>query len=123
MPPIRSFAFALALVFPLAAATAQTPAMAQGAVRVTTTAVSRVTLVQILPGQGAAFNRDMLENQIPVWEAAKAAGILVSYNLFTKPTIDDEDDWNRGITLTYANWAALDGLAAKMDPIQALRYE
>jgi hypothetical protein len=113
---------ALALLVPLATATAQTPAPAGPPIRVATTSVSRVTLTRINPGQNAAYNRDMVDNLIPIYEAAKAAGILVGYTLFNKSTLDDPEDWQRGITLTYANWAAIDGLAAKMDPITLRHY-
>lgn len=113
MLPLRSLALLLAL--PLTAVAAQ-PA-AQAPVRVSVTSVSRVTLLRINPGQAAAFNRDVVDNLIPVYEAYKKAGIIVGYSFFNKSTTDDEGDWQRGITLTYANWAALDGLAAKTDPI------
>lgn len=119
MAPLRTLA--LLLMLPVAAATAQQPAP-QAPVRVTTTSVSRVTLLRINPGQAAAFNRDVVDNTIPIYEAYKAAGIIVSYTFFNKATSEDASDWQRGITLTYANWAALDGLAAKTDPITLKHY-
>jgi hypothetical protein len=113
-------AFLLALLLPLATASAQSAA--QPPVRLTVTSVSRVTLLRINPGQIAAFNRDVVDNIIPIYEGYKKAGIIVSYTLFNKSTLDEEGDWQRGTTLTYANWAALDGLAAKLDAVTLAHY-
>lgn len=118
----RVSSLALLLLLPVATLVAQPSAGQQAPVRITTTAVSRVILLRILPGQAAAFNRDMLENIIPIYEAAKAAGIIVNYTVFGKSTSDGEEDWQRGITLTYANWAAIDGLAQRMDAITLRHY-
>lgn len=111
---------ALLLALPLLPAAAQ-PA-AQAPVQVTTTAVSRVTLYRITQGQNAAFNRDMLENLIPVWEEFKKAGLITGYSVFSKNSTESPDDWNVGITLTYANFAALDNLGAKTNPITLKHY-
>lgn len=121
---VRFRTLAILFALPLAAASAQQPAAAsaQAAVRVTTTSVARVTLVRINPGQIPAYNRDMVDNLIPIYEAYKAAGIITGYTLFNKSTSEDANDWQRGVTLSYANWAALDGLAAKMDPITLKHY-
>ncbi len=119
---VRFRTLALLLALPLAAASAQQPASTQAAVRVTTTSVARVILVRINPGQIPAYNRDMVDNIIPIYEAYKAAGIITGYSLFNKSTAEDPNDWQRGITLTYANWAALDGLGAKMDAVTLKHY-
>ncbi len=123
MSHLRSLA--LLLLLPLAAASAQQPAMApaqQAAIRVTTTAVSRVTLIRVHTGQAGAVNRDIVDNLIPIYEAAKKAGIITGYNFFNKSTMQEENDWQRGVTLNYANWAAIDGLAAKMEAITLAHY-
>jgi hypothetical protein len=117
---IRRPAFALALLI----AMPFVPALAQPATQtqVAPTTVSRVTLYRILPGQNAAFNRDVAENLIPVWEEFKKAGMIVDYAVFSKNSTDGPDDWNIGITLTYANFAALDGFGAKAGPITLKHY-
>lgn len=56
----------------------------QAPIRVTTTAVSRVTLLRVNMGQGGAVNRDIVENLIPIYEAYKKAGIIVGYDFFNK---------------------------------------
>lgn len=118
----RRPAFALALLSALPLATAVGQTAPQAPVQVTTTAVSRVTLYRILPGQNAAFNRDMLDNLIPVWEEFKKAGLITGYVVFSKNSNEGPDDWNVGVSLTYANFAAFDGLGAKIGPITLKHY-
>jgi len=101
------------------------PAAAQmtaSPVRTTTTAVNRVVLYKLLPGQGPAYNQDVLEHLMPVYEAEKQAGILTSYQFFSKTTTDTPEDWNVGVVLTYPNFAGLDNLATRTDPITLKHY-
>lgn len=97
-------------------------AAAQAAIRVTTASVHRVTLYRVLPGQGGAHNRDIVENLIPIYEEYKKAGIITGYNFFNKSTLDSAEDWGAGVTLTYANWAAIDNFGSKTDPITLKHY-
>ncbi len=105
------------LLFTGASAAAQ-----QAPVRTTTTAVSRTTLFRLLPGQGPAYNADVVDHLMPIYEEEKKAGILTSYSFFSKATTESPEDWNVGVTLSYANYAALDNLAAKTDPITLKHY-
>jgi hypothetical protein len=101
------------------------PAMAQqpaAPVRTTTTAVTRTVLFRILPGQGAAYSQDVVDHLMPVYEAEKQAGIITGYSFFSKATTESPDDWNVGLALTYANYAALDNLNARTDPITLKHY-
>jgi hypothetical protein len=91
-------------------------------VKVTPTTVSRVTLVKIKPGQRAAFDQDILTNLIPVYEEEKKAGILTEYQLFNNVTTDNPEDWSVGMVLTYPNFATLDTLGQKADPITLKHY-
>lgn len=111
---------ALLLATPLAPASAQQPAAAP--VTVTTTGISRVTLFRIVAGQGGAYNRDVMDNLIPIYEEFKKAGILLSYSFFSKATAESPDDWGVGVMLTYPNWAALDNLGARTAPITLRHY-
>ena len=108
-----SLLLVVALTLPAAIA-AQAPAA--------NTTVSRVTLYRVLPGQGAAFNKDMKEHIIPVLEEQKKAGLIVSYGIFVKNTTEKEDDWSVGVTVTLANWGAVDGFVAKIEPITLKHY-
>lgn len=84
--------------------------------------VARVTLVDIKPGKGGDFWRDLRQNLKPVWEEFKKAGIITNYGVSTKSTVDEPGDWDVAIVLEYKNWAGLDGLAARTDPITLKAY-
>lgn len=107
------------LVLSTMPATAQ---MSSSPVRTTTTAVSRIVLFKLLPGQGPAYNQDVLDHLMPIYEEEKKAGILTGYQFVSKTTTDTPDDWNVGVVLTYANFAALDNLATRTDPITLKHY-
>ena len=84
--------------------------------------VVRVTLVDIKPGKGPDFWRDVRQNLKPIWEEYKKAGIIVDYSVSLKSTLDEPGDWDVAFAIEYKNWAALDGLAAKTDPITLKAY-
>jgi hypothetical protein len=84
--------------------------------------VTRITLVRIKPGRADDFWTDVRQNLKPIYEAYKAAGIIENYGFATKSTTDGEDDWNVAISLSYKNWAALDDLGPKQDPITLKHY-
>ena len=84
--------------------------------------VTRVTLVQILPGHFNAFMDDLKNNIKPIWEAQKKAGLIESYNLFLNTTKANADDWDIGFSLGYKNFAALDGLAQKVLDLRMKQY-
>ena len=98
---------------------AQQPA---GSVKVTATTVTRVILFKVNPGQRPAFDQDVMDNLIPVFEEEKKAGILTDYMFFNNVTADNPNDWNVGMTQTYANYAALDNLGDRTDPITLKHY-
>jgi hypothetical protein len=100
----------------------QVSAQQAGSVKVTPTTVSRVILIKINPGQRPAFDQDVMDNQIPVWEEEKKAGILTNYQIFNNVTADNPNDWNAGVVLTFANYAALDNLGDRTDPITLKHY-
>ena len=84
--------------------------------------VERVVLIHINAGHGDAFWADMKKNTVPIWEAQKAAGLIVDYQWFVNQTTSNGDDWNVGYSLTYKNMAALDGLADKAYDIRMKHY-
>ena len=57
-----------------------------------------------------------------VRKAQKAAGIILGYTVVTNQTTDSPDDWSVAFALTYANWAALDSVGARTDPITLRHY-
>ena len=84
--------------------------------------VERVVLIHINAGRGDAFWADMKKNTLPIWEAQKAAGLIVDYQWFVNQTTSSPNDWNVGYTLTYKKMAALDGLADKAYDIRMKHY-
>jgi hypothetical protein len=84
--------------------------------------VSRVVLLRINPGKANDFWADVRQHTKPVFEEYKKAGIVTNYGFFTKATTENPDDWNVGFILTYQNYAALDGLADRTDPITLKHY-
>jgi hypothetical protein len=84
--------------------------------------VTRVTLVQILPGRFNAFMDDLKANIKPIWDAEKKAGLIEDYNIFLNTTKANSDDWDIGFGLSYKNFAALDGLAQKVLDLRMKQY-
>jgi hypothetical protein len=84
--------------------------------------VTRVTLVQILPGHFNAFMDDLKTNIKPIWEAQKKAGLIENYSIFLNTTKANPEDWDIGFTLSYKNFAALDGLAQKVLDLRMKQY-
>jgi hypothetical protein len=84
--------------------------------------VERVVLIHINAGHGDAFWGDMKKNVVPLWEAQKAAGMIVEYQWFVNQTTSNGDDWNVGYSLVYKNMAALDGLADKAYDIRMKHF-
>ena len=84
--------------------------------------VTRVTLVQILPGHFNAFMDDLKTNIKPIWDAEKKAGLIENYSIFFNITKANADDWDIGFTLSYKNLGALDGLAQKVLDLRMKQY-
>lgn len=111
----------LALVL-MSAVVAAPLAAQQGSANTTPGAVTRVTLVKIVPGHGDMFWQDVRQNLLPIWEEQKRRGIIADYGVATKVTTDDPGDWNVAITLSYKNWAAIDGLGSRLDSVSLRHY-
>ncbi len=84
--------------------------------------VWRVILLDIKPGKGTEFWQDMRQNLKPLYEQYKKQGIISGYTVNLKSTADEPGDWDVAIGLEYKNFAALDGLAARTDPITLKFY-
>jgi len=84
--------------------------------------VERVILLRILPGHFTAAMDDMKKNLQPIWDAEKSAGLIESYQVFFNQTKANADDWDTGVSLTYKNMAALDGLGMKILDLRMKQY-
>lgn len=85
-------------------------------------AISRVILVDITRGHFTEYWADIRQNLKPIYEEYKKQGVISDYSFFTKATAEAAGDWDVGVVLTYKNYAALDGLAARTDPITLKFY-
>lgn len=106
----------------LAVALVSTDGLAQQSPNTTPTTVTRVVLIRIKPGRSDQFWQDLRQHLKPIYDEEKRQGILVDYSVATKATTENADDWNVVLTLTYRNWAALDSLAPRTDPITLAHY-
>jgi hypothetical protein len=116
MPMKKVFVFCAAFVLMLVA----TPIFSQE--NFTEGPINRVVLVHIKAGRGTEFWNDVRQNIKPIFEEYKKQGVIADYHFFTKATTENENDWNVGYTLTYKNYAALDDLATRTDPITLKVY-
>ena len=99
------------------------PALAQqGSPNTTPGTVTRVILIRIKPGHADQFWADTRQHGKPVWDEEKRQAIITNYTVATKSTLESPDDWNVALTLTYPNWAALDNLPSRTDPITLAHY-
>jgi len=64
----------------------------------------------------------MMENLIPIYEEYKKAGIITEYGINNNVTTANANDWNVAIILTYPNFATLDNLGARQNPILLKHY-
>jgi hypothetical protein len=113
----KRFAIA-ALALTLCAA----PTFAQQSPNTTPGTVTRVVLIRIKPGHADQFWADMRQHGKPIYDEQKRQGLLTNYTVGTKSTLDNPEDWNVVLTLTYPNWASLDTFTARADPIALAHY-
>jgi hypothetical protein len=107
----------------LTAVLAVAPAAAQtGSPNSTPVGVSRITLIRIKPGHAPQFWQDMREHIKPVYDEYKRRGIISDYSVETKVGADSENDWSVVLGVTYPNYAALDNLASRTDPVSLAHY-
>jgi hypothetical protein len=109
-----------AVVSPLPAQ--QAPDPADSGVTMSGGPVMRVSFFKVNTGMGQENQRDLRQHLVPIWEAEKAAGIILGYTVVTNLTTDTPDDWTVAFALTYPNFAALDSLGARTGPITLKHY-
>jgi hypothetical protein len=78
--------------------------------------VSVVTSVKVMDGQGEAYLNYLAKEYKPVMEAQKKAGNVLDYSVYrTMPRSPSEP--NLYLVVTYANMAAMDGLADRNEKV------
>ena len=98
------------------------PVVSSAQANYTEEGVYRVTLLDIKPGKGPDFWKDLRQNVKPVYDEYKKQGIIKDYKIQLKMSTDNPADWDIAIMLQYKNMAALDGLSARTDPITGKLY-
>jgi hypothetical protein len=78
--------------------------------------------VKIKPGKGTDFWTDLRKNLKPTYEEYKKEKIITDYAVYLKSTTENEGDWDVAIAFQYPSFAALDGLAARTDPVTLRIY-
>src|SRR5438270_1480321 len=106
----------------LALALASAPTLAQQSPNTTPGTVTRIVLVRVKPGRADQFWADFRQHLKPIYDEEKRQAILTNWSVATKSTLDNPDDWGVAIVLTYPNWAALDNLTTRTDPITLAHY-
>jgi len=84
--------------------------------------VWRIVQMHIHPGQADAFWTDIRQHLKPIYDEQKKQGLITDYKVFVNPTANGPNDWSVTVGLLYANWAALDQVAAKAETITAQHY-
>ena len=78
--------------------------------------VTQVSSLKIMPGMFDAYMKYLATTYKGIMEEAKKAGLVVDYGVYaTNARNPSEPDLY--LTITYKNWAALDGLQDRMDQI------
>jgi hypothetical protein len=108
-------------VSPASAQGAAAPTVADSGIKVAN-AVMRVSLYRFAEGMQPAAITDLRTHLIPIWEAERQAGVIVNYSTMSNTNRRTEDDWQLGIAITYWNYAALDSLGARTNPITLKHY-
>jgi hypothetical protein len=84
--------------------------------------VWRVNYLAVKPGKFNEALRDIRQNFAKVSAAAKEQGLILDYKVYLNATSNNPDDWDIATAVLYKGYAALDGLAGKMDPITLKHY-
>jgi hypothetical protein len=78
--------------------------------------ITQVTYVKIKPGMFEAYMKFIATERKALMEEYKKAGLILRWNVYTAEARSPSEA-DLILTVTYKNWAALDGLQDKQDPI------
>jgi len=80
--------------------------------------VWRVQLIRVKPTQMDAYLTSLRQSTKPLIDEEKRQGLIVDYKVFFKESKHDPQDWDLCIAVEYKNYAALDGLSAKLEAVR-----
>lgn len=73
--------------------------------------------VQTKPGMGEAYLKNISENWIKLYRAAKDQGIVMNYMILSS-NANNPSDWNLLLMVEVKNFAALDGIDEKFEALE-----
>ncbi len=77
----------------------------------------QVSFVQVKPGMGNAYLKNLSENWAKAMKQAKTDGLIMDFKVLNGESAT-KDDWNLMLMIQIKNHAALDGLDDKMEIIR-----
>jgi hypothetical protein len=80
--------------------------------------VWRVSLVHVKPNHLDEYLASLRQSSKPFLEEEKRQGLIMDYKIFLKQTQHDPQDWDLCLAIEFKNYAAMDGLGAKVEAIR-----
>ena len=80
--------------------------------------VWRVSLIRVKPTHMDEYLTSIRQSSKPFLDEEKKQGLIVDYKVFLKETMHNPDDWDLCLAIEYKNYAAMDGLGAKVEAIR-----
>ena len=80
--------------------------------------VWRVSLIRVKPNRMDEYLTSMQQSTKPFLDEEKRQGLVVEYKVFLKETKSNPQDWDICLAIQYKNYAAMDGLASKVEGIR-----
>jgi hypothetical protein len=77
--------------------------------------VWRVQLIRVKPTRMDEYLSSLRKSTKPLIEEEKKQGLIVDYKVFLKQTKNTPEDWDICVAVEYKNYAAMDGLTAKIE--------
>jgi hypothetical protein len=78
----------------------------------------RVQLIRVKPTHFDEYLSSLRQSTKPLLDEEKRQGLVVDYKVFLKETKSNPEDWDICVAVQYKNYAALDGLSAKMEAVR-----
>ena len=80
--------------------------------------VWRVSLIRVKPNHMDEYLTSLQQSSKPFFDEEKRQGLIVEYKVFLKETKSNPQDWDICLAVQYKNYAAMDGLAGKVEGIR-----
>jgi hypothetical protein len=78
----------------------------------------QVTLIRVKPTQMDAYLTTLRGATKSTYDEMKKENLILGYTVFLNPTKHDPQEWDIAVGVQFKNYAALDGLTAKMEAIR-----